>query len=29
LLLEGKFSPKDTIKVGVDPILAPGEFSFS
>jgi ATP-dependent Clp protease ATP-binding subunit ClpB len=29
LLLEGRFVPKDTIKVGVDPILAPGEFSFS
>jgi ATP-dependent Clp protease ATP-binding subunit ClpB len=29
LLLEGKFSPKDTIHVGVDPIQAPGEFSFA
>ena len=29
LLLEGKFNPKSTIRVGVDPILAPGEFSFS
>ncbi|OYQ40209.1 ATP-dependent chaperone ClpB [Rhodoferax sp. TH121] len=29
LLLEGKFAPKATIKVGVDPILAPGEFSFA
>ena len=28
LLLEGKFAPKDTIHVGVDPIQAPGEFSF-
>lgn len=28
LLLEGKFAPKATISVGVDPILAPGEFSF-
>ncbi|OGO97783.1 MAG: ATP-dependent chaperone ClpB [Curvibacter sp. RIFCSPHIGHO2_12_FULL_63_18] len=29
LLLEGKFAPKSTIKVGVDPILAPGQFSFA
>ncbi|WP_294769845.1 ATP-dependent chaperone ClpB [uncultured Rhodoferax sp.] len=29
LLLEGKFAPKATIKVGVDPIQAPGEFHFS
>ena len=29
LLLEGKFLPKDTIPVDVDPIRAPGEFSFS
>jgi len=29
LLLEGRFVPKDTIKVGVDPIKAPGQFSFS
>ena len=29
LLLEGKFLPKDTIQVGVDPIQAPGQFSFS
>ena len=28
LLLEGKFSPKDTIKVSVDIIQAPGQFSF-
>jgi len=28
LLLEGAFSPKDTIHVGVDPIKAPGQFSF-
>jgi len=28
LLLEGKFGPKDTIKVGVDTIQAPGQFSF-
>ncbi|MDR7305429.1 ATP-dependent chaperone ClpB [Rhodoferax saidenbachensis] len=28
LLLEGKFAPKSTIQVGVDPIQAPGEFSF-
>ncbi|TXH90853.1 MAG: ATP-dependent chaperone ClpB [Rhodoferax sp.] len=28
LLLEGKFAPKDTIHVGVDPIRAPGEFMF-
>ena len=29
LRLEGKFSPKDTIAVAVDPIKAPGQFSFS
>ena len=29
LLLEGKFLPKDTINVGVDPIQSPGQFSFS
>jgi ATP-dependent Clp protease ATP-binding subunit ClpB len=29
LLLEGKFAPKALISVGVDPIQAPGEFSFS
>ena len=29
LLLEGKFSPKATIAVAVDPIKAPGQFSFS
>ncbi|MES2949887.1 MAG: ATP-dependent chaperone ClpB [Pseudomonadota bacterium] len=29
LLLEGKFVPKSTIHVGVDTILAPGQFSFS
>jgi ATP-dependent Clp protease ATP-binding subunit ClpB len=29
LLLEGKFAPKSLISVGVDPIQAPGEFSFS
>jgi ATP-dependent Clp protease ATP-binding subunit ClpB len=29
LLLEGRFLPKSTIQVGVDPILAPGLFSFS
>jgi ATP-dependent Clp protease ATP-binding subunit ClpB len=28
LLLEGKFAPKATIHVGVDPINAPGQFSF-
>lgn len=28
LLLEGKFAPKETIQVGVDPILAPGQFHF-
>ena len=28
LLLEGKFPPKSVIPVGVDPILAPGQFSF-
>ncbi len=29
LLLEGKFLPKDTIAVSVDPVRAPGEFAFS
>jgi ATP-dependent Clp protease ATP-binding subunit ClpB len=29
LLLEGRFIPKSTIHVGVNPILAPGEFSFN
>jgi ATP-dependent Clp protease ATP-binding subunit ClpB len=29
LLLEGKFSPKDTIAVSVDPVRAPGEFVFT
>ncbi len=29
LLLEGVFAPKDTIKVDVDPIRAPGQFSFA
>jgi ATP-dependent Clp protease ATP-binding subunit ClpB len=29
LLLEGKFMPKDSIHVNVDPIRAPGEFQFS
>ena len=29
LLLEGKFLPKDTIAVNVDPVQAPGEFAFS
>ena len=29
LLLEGKFLPKSTIHVGVDPIQTPGQFSFS
>ncbi|MDD4944590.1 MAG: AAA family ATPase, partial [Rhodoferax sp.] len=29
LLLEGKFAPKATIHVGVDPIKAPGQFSFA
>jgi ATP-dependent Clp protease ATP-binding subunit ClpB len=28
LLLEGKFAPKDVIPVDVDPIRAPGQFSF-
>jgi len=28
LLLEGRFAPKDTIQVDVDPIQAPGQFSF-
>jgi ATP-dependent Clp protease ATP-binding subunit ClpB len=27
-LLEGRFAPKDTVKVDVDPIQAPGEFRF-
>jgi ATP-dependent Clp protease ATP-binding subunit ClpB len=29
LLLEGKFAPKTTIHVAVDPINAPGQFSFA
>ena len=29
LLLEGKFLPKDTIAVSVDPVRAPGEFAFA
>ena len=29
LLLEGRFVPKDTIHVGVDPIRNPGQFSFT
>jgi ATP-dependent Clp protease ATP-binding subunit ClpB len=29
LLLEGKFAPKDTIHVTVDPVRAPGEFQFA
>ncbi len=29
LLLEGRFAPKATIRVGVDPIKAPGQFSFA
>ena len=29
LLLEGRFVPKDTIHVGVNPIRNPGQFSFS
>jgi ATP-dependent Clp protease ATP-binding subunit ClpB len=29
LLLEGKFEPKSTINVSVDPIQAPGEFQFA
>jgi ATP-dependent Clp protease ATP-binding subunit ClpB len=29
LLLEGRFGPKDTIVVDVDPVRAPGQFSFS
>jgi ATP-dependent Clp protease ATP-binding subunit ClpB len=29
LLLEGKFEPKSTINVTVDPIQAPGEFQFA
>jgi len=29
LLLEGRFAPKDTIVVDVDPVRAPGEFHFS
>ncbi len=29
LLLEGRFLPKDVISVQVDPVRAPGEFSFS
>jgi len=29
LLLEGRFAPKDTIVVDVDPVRAPGQFNFS
>jgi ATP-dependent Clp protease ATP-binding subunit ClpB len=29
MLLEGKFLPKDTIAVSVDPVRAPGEFAFT
>jgi len=29
LLLEGRFAPKSTIQVSVDPINAPGQFGFS
>jgi len=29
LLLEGKFLPKDTIAVSVDPVRAPGQFGFT
>jgi ATP-dependent Clp protease ATP-binding subunit ClpB len=29
LLLEGRFAPKSIISVGVDPIKAPGQFSFT
>jgi ATP-dependent Clp protease ATP-binding subunit ClpB len=29
LLLEGRFAPKSTINVGVDPIQSPGQFNFS
>ncbi|MCB2002680.1 MAG: type VI secretion system ATPase TssH, partial [Rhodoferax sp.] len=29
LLLEGKFAPKSVIAVDVDPIQAPGQFSFA
>jgi ATP-dependent Clp protease ATP-binding subunit ClpB len=29
LLLEGKFAPKDVIPVDVDPIRAPGQFTFA
>ena len=29
LILEGRFGPKDTIQVKVDPVRAPGEFQFS
>ena len=29
LLLEGRFAPKDTIAVTVDPVRAPGEFHFA
>jgi ATP-dependent Clp protease ATP-binding subunit ClpB len=28
LLLEGRFGPKDVIPVDVDPIRAPGQFTF-
>ncbi len=29
LILEGRFGPKDTIQVKVDPVRAPGEFQFT
>jgi ATP-dependent Clp protease ATP-binding subunit ClpB len=29
MLLEGKYGPHDTIQVNVDPILSPGEFTFT
>jgi ATP-dependent Clp protease ATP-binding subunit ClpB len=29
LLLEGRFAPKSTISVEVDPIQSPGQFSFN
>jgi ATP-dependent Clp protease ATP-binding subunit ClpB len=28
LILEGRFAPKDTIRVKVDPVRSPGEFQF-
>lgn len=28
LLLEGRFAPKDSISVDVDPVRNPGQFSF-